>query len=366
MKSRYERLRFLLVFTTAHLGSLQCRQQLFPTRIRDIEMKKLLLFVTALCLSSLSFAQVMVATLQHGDSLRVFYYADAFVDAYNAAVPGDVISLSAGSFTPCNIDKDSLTIRGAGIDKTFVEGLLLGAAINSPIRTFTMEGINGSYCNLYRNMEVHFRNVKFGSGYSDANNNRSTGEFINCIISGFHPNSTSTLTLINSIIISVTQNSKSSFINCIVEGNIFAHLTNTSFINSILVYYHSYHDGYSALPQTALAQNCVGVKNSSSYLQSIFDQCVNQNSVLAPTSIFPNFSMDNLNPERYILSDSAQAQYLGNDSTQVGLYGGFMPYKSTLTYPVISRLNVARQTTADGRLSVDIQVGYRQESEDNE
>ena len=364
MKSRYERLRFLLVFITAHLGSLQCRQQLFPTRIRDIEMKKLLLFVTALCLSSLSFAQVLVATLQHGDSLRVFYYADAFVDAYNAAVPGDVITLSAGSFTTCNIDKDSLTIRGAGIDKTFfASNFYLGNFSNSTMRTLSMEGV---FCSApvhqYRNMEVHFTNVRFGE-YGYSNGAKTTGDFVNCIFNIYSVISSSTPTLINCIANSIGD-SRSCFINCIVRGT-FYHLSHTSFINSILVY-SDWNSNYISLPSTALAQNCVGVKENSSATGGIFSSCVNQNSVMATTSIFPNFSMDNLNPERYILSDSAQAQYLGNDSTQVGLYGGFMPYKSTLTYPVISRLNVARQTTADGRLSVDIQVGYRQESEDNE
>lgn len=366
MKSRYERLRFLLVFTTAHLGSLQCRQQLFPTRIRDIEMKKLLLFVTALCLSSLSFAQVMVATLQHGDSLRVFYYADAFVDAYNAAVPGDVISLSAGSFTPCNINKDSLTIRGAGIDKTFFSSEFnLGInASNITTRTLTMEGIFcGNRVLQLNTMEVHFKNVRFESYNSESHGAKTTGDFVNCIFYSYSPQSSSTPTILNSIANSIGD-SRSCFINCIVRGT-FSLLRYTSFINSILVFSNSSSNALS-LPSTALAQNCVGVKENSSVTGDIFSSCVNQNSVMATTSIFPNFSLGYLNPERYILSDSAQAQYLGDDSTQVGLYGGFMPYKSTLTYPVISRLNVARQTTADGRLSVDIQVGYRQESEDNE
>ena len=40
MKSRYERLRFLLVFITAHFGPLQCVKKLCPTRTRDMKMKR--------------------------------------------------------------------------------------------------------------------------------------------------------------------------------------------------------------------------------------------------------------------------------------------------------------------------------------
>ena len=365
MKSRYERLRFLLVFITAHLGSLQCRQQLLPTRIRDLKMKKMLLFVTALCLSSLSFAQTQVATLQHGDSISVFYYAEAFVNAYNAAVPGDAITLSAGSFTVCNINKDSLTIRGAGIDKTFFASSFdLGSSGTITMHTLTMEGV---FCSnnvrQLNTMEVHFTNVRFGTYNSESFSAKTTGDFVNCIFNDYLMYLSSTPTLINCIVNDIGD-SRSNFINCIVRGA-FSDKSHSTFINSILVYYHS-SGSYITLPSTALAQNCIGVKEYSTVTGNIFSSCVNQNSMMAPTSIFPNFSMGYLNPERYILSDSAQAQYLGNDSTQVGLYGGFMSYKSTLTYPVISRLNVARQTTADGQLSVDIQVGYRQESEDNE
>ena len=339
-----------------------------PTRIRDMKMKKLLLFVTALCLSSLSFAQIQVATLQHGDSIRVFYYADAFVNAYNAAVPGDVISLSAGSFTSCTINKDSLTIRGAGMDQTFFQSsFYLGNSSSSGtdyIHTITMEGIYcGSTVNQYADVEVHFTNVYFSSYNNNSTIDNLSGQFVNCRLANYSAGSNGTPTLINCIIGSNNNCGMSNFVNCVVRNSSFNTSASASFINSVVI---STHGNYVSLPSTALAQNCIGINDYSSS-QNIFSSCVNQNNRMVTSSVFSNFTLGYMNPERYVLTDSAQAAYLGTDGTQVGLYGGYCPWTSSLPYPVISRMNVARQTTADGRLSVDIQVGYRQESdEDNE
>lgn len=335
-----------------------------PTRIRDMKMKKLLLFVTALCLSSLSFAQIQVATLQHGDSLRVFYYANAFVNAYNAAVPGDVISLSAGSFTSCTINKDSLTIRGAGMDQTFLQSSFnLGNSSSSGtdyIHTITMEGIYcGSTVNQYADVEVHFTNVYFYNYSNSYYNYNLSGQFVNCRLASCTAGSNGTPTFINCIV-NGSSCGMANFVNCVVRNE--SSNSGASFMNSVVIATSSSYN----LSSTALAQNCIGINDYSSS-QNIFYYCTNLNSRMVTSSVFSNFTLGYMNPERYVLTDSAQAAYLGTDGTQVGLYGGYCPWTSSLPYPVISRMNVARQTTADGRLSVDIQVGYRQESdEDNE
>ena len=38
------------------------------------------------------------------------------------------------------------------------------------------------------------------------------------------------------------------------------------------------------------------------------------------------------------------------------MYGGVLPYNSTPSYPQITKMNVANKTTADGKLSVEIEV----------
>lgn len=319
--------------------------------------------MAALCVSLLTFAQVQVATLQHGDSVRVFYYANAFVDAYNAAVPGDVISLSAGAFTTCTINKDNLTIRGAGMDQTFFASqFFLGSSNNSSsMNSITMEGIHcGSTVVQYRSLEVHFTNMYFD--WYDVYTGNLTGQFVNCLIDEYRGNTNSTPTLINCLV-NDPSNSASSYINCVVRKSYFSGLTHSSFINSVLVHY-SIGNTQVSLPATASAQNCIGVRETATS-GNIFGICVNQNSTMVGTDVFSNFSLDYMNPDRYILTDSAQAAYHGTDGTQVGLFGGFVPYTASLSYPVISHMNVAPHTTADGRLSVDIEVGYRQETEES-
>ena len=60
--------------------------------------------------------------------------------------------------------------------------------------------------------------------------------------------------------------------------------------------------------------------------------------------------------ETFELTDAAKAQYKGSDGTEVGIYGGSLPFDPTPTNPQITKCNVASKSTADGKLSVDIEV----------
>lgn len=86
-------------------------------------MKKFIL--SMMVLGSMMAAQgqtdVWTATLQHGNELTVFRMANAFVEAYNAAVDGDIITLSEGSFNGVSMNK-SITIYGAGFEDDDVTG----------------------------------------------------------------------------------------------------------------------------------------------------------------------------------------------------------------------------------------------------
>ena len=56
----------------------------------------------------------LVATLNHEGNISAYYGINALSEAHSAAVNGDIISLSSGSFTACNLYK-AITIRGAGM-----------------------------------------------------------------------------------------------------------------------------------------------------------------------------------------------------------------------------------------------------------
>jgi hypothetical protein len=46
----------------------------------------------------------------------------------------------------------------------------------------------------------------------------------------------------------------------------------------------------------------------------------------------------------------------GTDGKEVGLYGGPMPFNLTLSYPLISKMEVDEQTDDNGKLKVEIGV----------
>ena len=63
-------------------------------------------------MSATTFAQ-QLATLNHNDSITVYYGMNALQQAHTSAVNGDIISLSPGIFNSVDITK-AVTIRGAG------------------------------------------------------------------------------------------------------------------------------------------------------------------------------------------------------------------------------------------------------------
>ena len=72
--------------------------------------------------------------------------------------------------------------------------------------------------------------------------------------------------------------------------------------------------------------------------------------------VFKTFTGSYSEAQQFELSDEAKTTYLGTDGTEVGMHGGVLPYDTTPSYPQITRMNVANKTTADGKLSVEIEV----------
>lgn len=57
----------------------------------------------------------------------------------------------------------------------------------------------------------------------------------------------------------------------------------------------------------------------------------------------------------YELSEELKAK-ASSDGTQIGIYGGNIGFDPTPSNPRITKFNVAPKTSADGKLSVDIEV----------
>ena len=76
---------------------------------------RLMMLFVATVLTNNAFARgSLLATLNHEGTISTFYGAQAWKNAHEAAVNGDVVTLSSGSFLATNITK-AITVRGAGI-----------------------------------------------------------------------------------------------------------------------------------------------------------------------------------------------------------------------------------------------------------
>lgn len=323
-----------------------------------------------LVIGATAFAQQQMATLNHNDTITVFYGHYALKDAHNAAVAGDIVTLSPGTFEKCDITKP-ITLRGAGATIDTIAGtyptVITGKfKLDIPKHTeyyLVMEGvymsqeidINKLYnakfnrCNIYK--------LIFGGGSEEIADNV---EFVNCLIRG---------------ISTYNQNSYTScftFVNCALywEGNSYE--VPSTFINSLLIMglslskstaynsvitrvYNSTH-----FNQTANAFNSIFIRNgySSNFLENTTNNTNvtynNLNEVFETwhSCTSSNFSFD----ERYILKEEIATSFLGSDGTEVGIHGGLFPFDTRPSYMVVKKCNVANKSTIDGKLSVDIEV----------
>lgn len=336
------------------------------------------LFLSVFCfVVQVSAQSSVIATLFHDGDIKTFYGTGALRSAHAAAVHGDVITLSSGSFTATNITK-AVTLRGAGmeydsisvIEPTIISGdFSIQIASDSTLRNnnLVMEGIyhnsNGTItvrgslnnpqfvkCRLY---EIICSSVGTAGYMYYAN-------FINCVIADevyFH--SSGSATFVNCYLNDLTQvNNQSSheFQNCVVKDDNFFNVYNTVFRNCFL---YAASTTNCNLPTSSPAYNCVGYTDSTT--GGIFTNQSNTTNtkVSSLSDVFKTWtgsSLANFKAERLELTDAAKTKYLGSDGTQIGIYGGSIPFDPRPSNPQITKLNVASKSTADGKLSVDIEV----------
>jgi len=321
-------------------------------------MKKLFLsLVAATIAATASFAQnTLVATLSHGEDISMFYGIYALRDAMNAAASGDVINLSGGAFQAVDITK-GIIMRGTGIDDaspTYINGNFRINVATDDANRLSMEGIR---CNGSISMEGSFNSpyfVKsaFSSFLCTYNSIIKNIVFANCKITNYFTlRGASTVQFINSYVSSFSNTSETTsaadFINCVIYGNYADYIKSSQFVNCIISC-----NNY-CLPSTSMASNCVSIENNI-----IFDNLVNISNCSFSTygEMFKSFTGSYSDNQTFELTDAAKTKYLGTDGTEVGMHGGALPYDTTPSYPQITKMNVASKTTADGKLSVEIEV----------
>lgn len=359
-------------------------------------MKKIFLGLALLLVSTGAiFAQSsLLATLSHEGEITVFYGPDALEEAHAAATHGDVISLSAGKFYSVDITK-AITLRGAGtvtdVEKNIHPTNIIGG-FNIDIeegvtQSLTIEGIytkydikiNSGLENAYF-LKNRFNSIEFTNDTALCKNNY----FINCkILYGFYTKYNSghnSIFVINSYINYLENKSNTVFKNSIIMDYGYYQSSSTSpsgmfnlnihctFHNCILIG-GKHSGGGDYLDVTCDAYNCIATNLATeqpSYGKKFFVNITHGGNwyiydiskvfkTATPSSYGTN-GIISIDTETFELLDEVKTKYLGTDSTQVGIYGGPYPYSPVTTSPQITKCNVSSRTTADGKLSIEIEV----------
>lgn len=348
-------------------------------------MKKLFLSLVATLIATVSFAQTsLLATLSHDGTISTYYGTTALKDALTDATHGDAITLSAGQFLGANITK-AITLRGAGMsirndsinahESTIVQGDFEVNITDSVSQRVTVEGIYFTSKLTYKNKvrNALFMKSRFGS-ITSTDGTLVNSSFIHCRVAEG---------------ITLTENSNACMVNCVVWNpyNKSTSATNFEFDNCVLSFRNSGYAGNvinsyykncivmvnyqwagstepdKCIPYSCTAVNCVGMSNfgsTNSNTNNIFHYMASKNTtnvnIAKPADIFKEGNMAYNDTHTYELTDAAKIKYIGTDGKQVGLYGGSIPYEEDPTTPQITKCNVAAKSTADGKLSVDIEV----------
>lgn len=327
--------------------------------------------LSLMCIVTLK-AQNPVATLEHNGITQVFYGQNSLVESYNASAAGDTINLSAGYFnTPASIAKgikiigaghfpDSATVTRRstllsnltivqGADNFKIEGVFINGAINFSNEPVSSVSIVRCNC-LWVNMS--------SDGASNSKDNCSIEE---CFIS-MDGNSASVLSIFgntNLIRHNILRGSISNASgSCVIDGNVFlcegcssfSTVTASQITNNVILgtpyvmnnctsnsfYNNLFVQGYVDFGNNSSSNNYFGVPQANIF--------INQNGNVA--SYTDDYHLQH--PELYI----------GTDGTQVGLYGGIVPFKDKgyPSNPAILSKSVAPQTDANGNLLISFTV----------
>lgn len=339
------------------------------------------LFLSVFCfVVQVSAQSSVIATLFHDGDIKTFYGTGALRSAHAAAVHGDVITLSSGSFTATDITK-AVTLRGAGMEydsisvtePTIISGdFSIQIVSDSTLQNnnLVMEGIYHNASGVITVMgslknpqfvKCRLYEIKCSSGVTPGY--MYYANFINCVIANqvrFY--SSGSATFVNCYVCDLYQyNSGSSheFQNCVVRDSRLSDVSNAVFRNCFLYATASSSSSLNILPSTSPAYNCVALSATSS--TNIFANQSNTTNtqVSSLSDVFKTWrgsSLENFKTQRLELTDAAKTKYLGSDGTQIGIYGGSIPFDPRPSNPQITKLNVASKSTADGKLSVDIEV----------
>lgn len=321
-------------------------------------MERILKFLACAtaCLAAMTASAqgTQIATLLSDGEITNYYSTSAFTQAYENARDGDVITLSSGVFNATDIKKN-ITVRGSGMgispDGSYVIPTTLTGQFNidlpeSDTYRLTLEGLehNGTI-NVNNSHDMSVNKCRLGEIYAGLGV-KFNATFLHCIIGKVSDNGTSSsLTLVNS---AVTD-----------EFYMGSSTTHSRQITNCVIY------GSSSASYSLIANSIYILQKGSAYRTSIDANCTVNNSIIVAcgeykanqgnNSFLPGVGGVFVDGTNYELTEEFKS-FMGTDGTAVGIHGGSLPFTPELDIPRISRFNVSPKTTADGKLSVDIEI----------
>jgi hypothetical protein len=329
-------------------------------------MKKIVILTLLTSIAFFSFAQQRVA-LHHNGVTSIFDGPNPFQVAYDSAVSGDTIYIPGGVFAPPSYIDKRLHIYGAGhypdtsaaIGKCVISGSLdfRDGADSSFVEGVETTGdilINTDhkvdYLTISRCKMGRFRIL--GSGTTPSNH----------------------VTLKQSVVTNNIEATNAAY--CLFTNNIirnqFYYGNNNAIYNNVFLYTgYGWYILFNSVSNCHIANNIVRKTGSfvTGNLNTFSNNAFPSGNPGGTNTFINNYfnqPFDSLFTESIPASfdyntayslDSA-SNYLGNDSTQIGIYGGIFPWKKAAvpSIPHIIYKNIPFATEPNGTLDIQIKV----------
>jgi hypothetical protein len=301
-----------------------------------------------------------MATLTHGTTTTSFYGKNAFVEAYQAAEHGDVITLTGGIFAPTNIEK-AITVRGNGAENNELNGTLKTTLsgppflyVNIPEETTYSPKLEGLYLDfnvvyLVGNKASDQATLVKIIARDGVTAQKCSPRIIQCLIPSIAINVSPGTIYCTNCLLGVTEYGPMELSHCTIYNSPGAN--NSIYKNCIMV-------TTTQISSSSNASYCLGMPGGSTTDSfNIFANCRAADcTMLTGDAQWGVFKDGGTGSQcNYELSETAKTTYLGDDGTQVGAYGGGTPFDLTPTNPRIKRFSVVT-TNNNNKLNVKLNV----------
>lgn len=276
------------------------------------------------------------AILHHDKKPTAIYDADKLSDALSAAVAGDTIYLSAGTFPTFSLEK-AITIKGAGTNTKISNGVTIDIAGNPTLSSALLEAVevNGPVSVKSDMTNFLIKMVKTTELSFDNALNIPNALVDRCYLDKFTITSTMTDFYVrNTFITNLTSTSlkfnKCNFINCRIQGD--------------------WNNAAGRFINCELTGDHTSIKSSILSYSLVYSRFIGVDA-----STYQEKGNVNDNDGWLSVEDRKNNRYLGNDNTVVGLEGGNTPYTLSPSGPKETSSTV-KVSDSDKKLNVSITV----------